>query len=152
MGKRCQLRSGILSLISKSFSICDIICSVSPKFLCLQKVKCLMKTSMQLAMERETSANSTARYLKQILTSFGRSNCECQLQFETGRKYNAHNIPFYRLGLYGFWKVMEIKNALFQDLESLERRGFSKWLWKSFGFLLGKILKIFQNRSSSVPH
>ena len=41
-----------------------------------------------------------------------------------------------------FWKAMELENAIFQDLESLEKRGFLKWLWKSFGFLFGKILKI----------
>ena len=37
---------------------------------------------------------------------------------------------------------METENAIFQDMESLEKRKFSKWLWKSFGFLFGKVLKI----------
>ena len=35
-----------------------------------------------------------------------------------------------------FWKIMGIYNAIFQDLE-----GFSKWLWKSYGFLFGAVLK-----------
>ena len=35
---------------------------------------------------------------------------------------------------------MEIKNAIFQDLECFGKR-FLKLLWKSFGFLFGKILK-----------
>ena len=35
----------------------------------------------------------------------------------------------------------EIINAIFQDLKSFgKKRSFSKWLWKGFGFLLGKIL------------
>ena len=38
-------------------------------------------------------------------------------------------------------KVMEIDNDIFQDLEILEKTGFSKWPWKSFGFLFGRILK-----------
>ena len=41
---------------------------------------------------------------------------------------------------------MEIKNVMFQDLESFgKERGFSEWPWKSFGFLLGKILEMFLN-------
>ena len=45
-------------------------------------------------------------------------------------------------GLYGFWEVMEIDNAFFQDLESFGKREvFQKGLWNSFGFLFGKILK-----------
>ena len=37
---------------------------------------------------------------------------------------------------------MEINNAIFQDLESFGKREvISKWLWNSFGFLLGAILK-----------
>ena len=38
-------------------------------------------------------------------------------------------------------KFMEIDNAIFQDLESFGKMKFSNWLYKSFGFLLGKILK-----------
>ena len=38
-------------------------------------------------------------------------------------------------GPYEYWKVIEIDYAIFQDLES---RGFSNWLWKSFGFCSGK--------------
>ena len=37
--------------------------------------------------------------------------------------------------------VLEI--YLFDFGKVLEKRGFSKWQWKSFGFLFGKILKIF---------
>ena len=45
-------------------------------------------------------------------------------------------------GPYGLWKVMEIENVTFQELESFGKERFSKWLWKSFGFLFVKILKI----------
>ena len=47
-------------------------------------------------------------------------------------------------GPYGsrkFWKVMEIQNDIFQDLQSFGKRKFSKCPWKSFGFLFGKIQK-----------
>jgi len=39
-----------------------------------------------------------------------------------------------------FEKVMEILNAIFQDLEGFER--FFKWLWKSFGICLGKFYNL----------
>ena len=35
---------------------------------------------------------------------------------------------------------MENDNAIFQDLENFGKEAFSKWSWKSFGFLFGKIL------------
>ena len=37
---------------------------------------------------------------------------------------------------------MEVDNAIFQGLGSCEKREvFSNWLWNSFGFLFGEILK-----------
>ena len=36
---------------------------------------------------------------------------------------------------------MGIDHVIFYDLKVLEKGGFTKWLWKSFGFLFGKILK-----------
>ena len=36
---------------------------------------------------------------------------------------------------------MEIDIATFQGLESVGKEKFSKWLWKCFGFMFGKIVK-----------
>ena len=45
---------------------------------------------------------------------------------------------------YGYWKVMEIENSIFQHLKSFGKESILfKWLWKRFGFLLGKILTTF---------
>ena len=50
-------------------------------------------------------------------------------------------------GWYGFekcWKVMEINNAIFQDLESFGKGRFFSMtleLWKSFGFLFQKTME-----------
>ena len=46
-----------------------------------------------------------------------------------------------RTNLESSWKAIEIDNAVFQAWKVLEKRLFSNWLWKSFGVLLGKILK-----------
>ena len=43
-------------------------------------------------------------------------------------------------GPYRYWKVLEIKNTTFQNLESFgKENGFSVWLWKMFGFLFAKL-------------
>ena len=51
-------------------------------------------------------------------------------------------IGVHTKGFGKFWEVMVIENALFQDPEILEKRVFSIWLWKGFGFLFGKIPEI----------
>ena len=54
----------------------------------------------------------------------------------------AHRPMRYRAqGSYGFWKVMENSNAIFQDLRCFGNERLSEWLWKSFGFLFGKVLQ-----------
>ena len=53
-------------------------------------------------------------------------------------------------GPYGFWKVMESENAIFQDLECVEKILFLSWLEKSFGFLFGRIVNICSNGCSIV--
>jgi len=45
-----------------------------------------------------------------------------------------------RTSIGNFWKVMEIDNAFFQDMESFGKKGFLNKLWKSFGFLSRKSL------------
>jgi len=58
--------------------------------------------------------------------------------------YNNYKaIPYYLvfirvLGCFG--KLWKIDNVIFQDLDSFGKGGFSKWLWKRFGFFFGKIL------------
>ena len=44
--------------------------------------------------------------------------------------------------LESFGKLWKLKMPFSRTWKFLERRGFTKWLWKSFGFLFGKILKI----------
>ena len=39
-------------------------------------------------------------------------------------------------------KAMNIKNAIFQDLESFRKEMFFRMAIEQFGFLFGKILKI----------
>ena len=46
------------------------------------------------------------------------------------------------MGFGKFWTVMEIRNAISQDLKSFgKEKGFSKWLWKVLVFYFAKILK-----------
>ena len=45
-------------------------------------------------------------------------------------------------GPYGFWKVMEIENVIFQDLESFGKERIFEMAMAKFGFLFGKFLKI----------
>jgi len=41
---------------------------------------------------------------------------------------------------------MRVENDIFQDLESfIKGTVFPKWLWTSFGFLFGRILKLSLN-------
>ena len=40
------------------------------------------------------------------------------------------------------WKVMEIENAISRTCIVLKRRGFSEWLWKSFGFLFRMFIHV----------
>ena len=44
-------------------------------------------------------------------------------------------------GPHGLWKVMDIDNTMFQDLESFGKKSYSKLIWRSFGVLFGAILK-----------
>ena len=50
-------------------------------------------------------------------------------------------IFYLKQGSHEFWNVMEIDYASFQNLESFGKRVYLKRLWRSFGFLLRKILK-----------
>ena len=43
-----------------------------------------------------------------------------------------------------FLKITENDNAIFQPRKVLERRSFSKCLWKCFGFLFGKFYNILE--------
>ena len=50
-----------------------------------------------------------------------------------------------RAGFIKFSKVMEIDNAIFQDLESFREVGCFKMATESFEFLFGKILQHSKN-------
>ena len=57
------------------------------------------------------------------------------------------------MGFGQLWKVMEIKNTIFQYMESFgKEKGFSKWPWKSCGFLFAKVVKISHNGYSLVSY
>ena len=51
----------------------------------------------------------------------------------------------------GFGKLWKLMMSFSRTWKVLESRRFSKWLWKSFGFLFGRILhnKAFSISSSS---
>ena len=66
--------------------------------------------------------------------------------YEESRCY-CYGIINYSLSKYqemcSFWKMLEsceIDDAIFQDLEGLQKGGFSKWLWKSYGCFFEKFL------------
>ena len=42
----------------------------------------------------------------------------------------------YEQGLYGFWKVMEIENAVFQDLESFGKEKIFKMAMERFSIFI----------------
>ena len=57
------------------------------------------------------------------------------------RRPSACYTPKIRTGFGKFWKVTEIDNAIFQDLESFGKEMFLKMALENFGFLFWKILK-----------